>query len=166
MRISTRLAFVGLLVFAAAACRREVEPGERPAEEAEAEGARGSRGRPLLSPSDVTLHGVVLPTGLRHAYDIDGEPVYRTREGARRVVDYFAARYGRDALEVIGDGGIFRAVASAVDGAPRHVDISVLARSTGGARVQVHLLPSPAERPAEDAEERLRAYTEHLRTLD
>jgi hypothetical protein len=165
-RYASATLHVGLLAFAAAACQRELDPGEAPAAEALAESARDSRGRPLLAPSDVTVHGVVLPEGLGEAYEIEGEPVYRTREKARRVVDYFAARYGREGLEIIGDGGIFRAVGVSVGDAPRQVDISVLARSTGGARVQVHLLPSPTEAPTGDAEARLRAYTKHLQTLD
>ncbi len=159
---------LAVLLLALAACRREAPPADPLVDERhEPETPTlDSRGQPLLEASDVAVYGVVLPVRLRHAYDVGGVPVYRTPYDARQVVDFFADRYGRGSLETIGEGGVFRAVQVTVEGATRHVDISVLGRSSGGARVQVHLLPDVATRSPEDPAARLRAYAEHARTLD
>jgi hypothetical protein len=159
---------LALTLLALAACRREAPPrdsltqGQHEPESPPLD----SRGQPLLEASDVVVYGVVLPVRHRHAYDVGGVPVYKTPYEARQVIDFFADRYGRASLEAIGEGGVFRAVPVTVDGAARRVDISVLGRSTGGARVQVHLLPDVAVRTPGDPAERLRAYAEHVRTLD
>jgi hypothetical protein len=161
-----RLLLALLWVLTAASCRRQEAAAPSSGDDGAAPQAAGARGEGLLRASEVVIHGVRLPVGLERAYAIDGEPVYHTHDGAPRVVAFFAARYGRGALEPIGEGGVFRALEVTEGGAPRRVDISVLARSTGGARVQVHRLPEPAAGPEADPEARLRAYTEHLQTLD
>jgi len=139
----TELLVLSLLL---AACRPEAPP----APPTQPDAPRVEQDDGLAASSD-RAHGVVLPVGLSHAYDLDASKVYRSDHEPAQVLAFFTARHPDASVDAVGEGGVLRGLRVVEsDGAPSRVEVSVLGRTAGGTRVALVRLPS--SRPTDGAE--------------